>query len=745
MRRLVAGGAVAGVLLGAASLPLMPRVALAGAVCGSPQVTGITVQVPGAGQSVAQQFGPPGSVITLTGSNFRPVGCSASVSIGNQSMSLGSWSSGVLVFTTPSGGASGVLAVTLTDSFGGTSMDNHLNFFTDPTGNSLSNATPNTGDTVYFLGSGFNFNLPSGSETYAAGYKWQAAGMSGSCPGLPSSAPGLADSSHITLPMPTQFCKGTATVAISAPCTSNGNQNCSGSNATRMTFFLTAPFDINPRVSGMTGTGVAGSTETVSGSGFGSQGGTVTVNGTDSPVVSWGDTTVKFSVSPDATSGPVQLVRAVDGKNFGPSASLGVTATVSGISPDHAAVGDAVTVSGAGFGTQAGSVSVGSTSATVQTWSTTSVVFTVPAGATTGAVDVSPSGTTAPSGAPTLTVIPKITGITPTHATAGSLVEIDGTTFGTQQGTVQMGGQDAQVTLWGDKSVLVMVPQLTAGSVDVSLVPPGAQAAAASFIVDPTPTPTPQSSSSSSSSSSRSSASPTPGFIAPNPSGPIIAHGAVPFRKPPAPPGPVSLLLKSTASHAAPGDTVDFTVTLTAFGHPMAGAPVDLVMVIEPGSDASIDPTHAITDASGQVHGVLHLSRTAGDHIILARSGIYSDEIRVVGGTDQAVTAGVRAPDGTTRPSDTPPLLAVRSPVLWALASCLLLFGLGFGLNLVTAPAAAARRAAGADGAVVAARGGVVGSLRGGVAALGDVARFAGGMAAVFGAQVVGALRRGGR
>jgi len=741
VRRALAGGAVAGVLLGAASAPLMPRVALA-ALCSQPSVTSISVQAPGSGQSVPQQYGPAGSTVTLQGSGLQSFGCSTSVSIGGQQVSGPSVGSQQITFNVPSQSYSGQVAVSLTDTGGASNTDNHMVYVTNPSGNSLSNSTPYTGDTVYLQGNGFNFNLPSGWETLAAGYKWQAAGMSGSCPGTPAGGPGLADGSHITLPMPTQFCKGTATVALSAPCTSNG-QACSGSSNTRMTFFLSAPFDINPRVSGMTGSGVAGSTETVSGSGFGGQGGTVTVNGTDSPVVSWSDTTVKFSVSPDATSGPVQLVRAVDGKNFSPSGTLGVVATVSGISPDHAAVGDAVTVSGAGFGTQTGAITVGSTTATVQTWSTTSIVFTVPAGATSGAVDVSPSGTSPPTGAPTLTVIAKITGITPSHATAGSLVEVDGTTFGTQQGTVQMGGQDAQVTLWGDRSVLVMVPQLSAGSVDVSLTPPGAQAAAAAFTVDPAPTSPPHATSSSSSGSS-SSASATPGFIAPNPSGPIIAHGAVPFRKPPAPPGPVSLQLKSAAVHAAPGDTVDFTVTLTAFGRPMTGAPVDLVMVIEPGSDASIDPTHAVTDASGQVHGVLHLSRTAGDHIILARSGIYSDEIRVVGGTDQAITAGARAPGASARPSDTPPLLAVRSPVLWALASCLLLFGLGFGLNLVTAPAPAAG-GAGVAGSARAGRGGVLASLRGGVAVLGDAARFAGGVVALFGAQAMGALRRGGR
>src|SRR4029077_6328139 len=118
-----------------------------------------------------------------------------------------------------------------------------------------------------------------------------------------------------------------------------------------------------------------------------------------------------------------------------------------------------------------------------------------------------------------------------------------------------------------------------------------------------------------------------PTFIPPSANGPMIQIGPVPFHPAPKLSRPVDLALTPTATTADPGVNVPFTVTLTAFGQPVVGAPVDLLLVVVPGGDASISPAKGVTDASGKVSGVLHLSKRAGDHIILARSGQYSDEI----------------------------------------------------------------------------------------------------------------------
>jgi hypothetical protein len=385
-------------------------------------------------------------------------------------------------------------------------------------------------------------------------------------------------------------------------------------------------------------------------------------------------------------------------------------------------------------------------------------VFTVPDGVAPGGttLGITTHGTNAPP-APAFTVLPRITGTTPGHAVAGSMVELDGTSFGTQQGMVQAGGLDGTVAVWGDKSVVVSLPTgLSPGNTTITLTPAGTSASATTpYSIDEPPPPTPQpggghsggggSSGSGGSGSGSGSGATTPvpgtpgaqvapnGLIIPSPSGPIIAHGPVAFVKPSPPPGPVSLKLDTKANQSDPGTDVPFTVSLIAFGKPVVGAPVDLLLVIEPGSDATLDPSHAVTDAQGQVTGKIHLSRTAGDHIVLARSGIYSDEVRVVGRSATATVAAGRA-GAVGEVGSPPPLVSVRSPVLWALIACVLLFGAGFGLNLATAPAAT-RGATGGSRDPRAALGEVV-------AAAGSLGRFALGVVAVVGALALGALRR---
>jgi len=728
VRRLVAVGAVVAMAT-AAAVPLLPRSGSASTICPQPSVNEIDVA------GAPQQHGVVNQSVTLKGSGFSAFSCNLSVNINGVGVgNLQAPSSQQITFTLSSA-TSGMLNVSLTDSTNSSNTDNHLVFITNPTGGLLSNPTPFTGSTVQFNGTNFDFHLQQGWEQYGASY---ASNAGGPCPASPSTAPTLKSSTQFNIAIPSQYCNGSATITLSAPCGTN-NAVCSGTATTRMSFTVSAPFDIAPRVSSAPTSGVAGQSVSIGGSGFGTGTGTVTINGTHASS-SWTDTSINFSIPTNATSGTLQVIRPDSVTVY--QNSFGVSASIGGLSTPKAAVGDAVTVTGTGFGPQQGSsggVTVNSTQASITSWSATSIGFTVPAGATSGPVVVTTSGTTSPSSTPSLTVIPKITSFNPTHAAPGALVAIDGTTFGTQQGTVTIGGQAAQVTLWGDQEVLAVVPSsLKPGSTSVTLSPPGSDAASAPFSIDAPPaTPAPggtSSNSSSSSSSHGSAASATPGFIAPNPSGPVIAHGPVAFFKPSPPPGPVSLRLDSAANQADPGSAVKFTVTLTAFGKPIAGAPVDLLIVIEPGADASIDPTHAVTDASGKVQGVIHLSKTPGDHIVLARSGIYSDEIRVVSRSATNTVATARQ-GGGANPADTPPLLAVRSPVLWALVSCLLLFGVGFGLNLVTSPAVA-------GGAVVDERRRARGeSVVGPVATLGSALRFAAGVVAVLGASVLGRLR----
>jgi hypothetical protein len=726
-------------------VPLLPR-AVSAAFCNSPSV-----------QSLSQQHGAAGATVTINGSGFSPGVCTLLVSVGAQSVPNPTTDGSHISFTAGAGW-NGPVSVSLRDANGQSNTDNHLIYVTDPTASGLDNSTPTVGATVHLQGGGFTFGnvMQPGWEQTSAVYRWTTGG-SGNC--ASGGAP-VSDDSHITLQMPSQYCDGAVDVTISVP--SDTTKTTAG-DSSRITFKLSAPFDIAPSVSGMSrSSAVPGQTVTISGSGFGNQGGSATLNGVNAPS-SWTETSVVVTVPSTATSGALTLTRGADAKQFSPSTSFGVNGSISGLSPGNAAaVGDTITVNGAGFGTQTGGVTIAGTAISPQQWSPSTIVFAVPDGLPPGGTTlaITTSGTNAPP-AQSFTVLPRITGTTPAHAPAGSLIEIDGTTFGTQQGSVKVGGQDGTVTLWGDKSVLVSLPAGAApGPATITLTPPGTSATAtAPFTVDDPPPPTSKpggssggSSGGGSSSGSGGSAHNTPvpgtpgavvapnGLILPSDSGPIIAHGPVQFVKPSPPPGPVSLKLDAAANQGDPGADVPFTVTLIAFGKPVVGAPVDLLLVIEPGSDAKLNPAHAVTDAAGRVTGTIHLSGTAGDHIVLARSGIYSDEVRVVGRSATAAVASGRGGASADGGSPLPSLVSVRSPVLWALIACVLLFGAGFGLNLVTAPSVAGRP--GAATATARSDRDRRAAVRDITAAAGSLARFGAGMVAVVGSLALGALRR---
>ena len=141
--------------------------------------------------------------------------------------------------------------------------------------------------------------------------------------------------------------------------------------------------DLSP-ISGDVGTPV-----TISGKRFGAtqDTSTVTFNGTAATPTSWSDTSIAVPVPAGATNGNV--VVTVSG-----IASNGVlftfTPNISGLSTNQAPAGTPVTVTGTNFGSTQGTstVTFNGKTAPATTWSATSIVVNVPAGATTGNVVV---------------------------------------------------------------------------------------------------------------------------------------------------------------------------------------------------------------------------------------------------------------------------------------------------------------------------------------------------------------------
>lgn len=104
--------------------------------------------------------------------------------------------------------------------------------------------------------------------------------------------------------------------------------------------------------------------------------------------------------------------------------------TMTSFSPLSGAVGTTLTITGSGFSTTAASnrVSFQGTSATVTSATGTTLVTTVPSGATNGAISVTVDGQTA-SSTSSFTVIPTMTSFSPSSGSAGTAVTITGTGF----------------------------------------------------------------------------------------------------------------------------------------------------------------------------------------------------------------------------------------------------------------------------------------------------------------------------
>lgn len=206
-----------------------------------------------------------------------------------------------------------------------------------------------------------------------------------------------------------------------------------------------------------------GTSISITGSAFGSsQGGsTVKFNGVTATVNSWSSDNIWVTVPLTATNGNVVVTVAGTQSN-------GVGFTVLPVVnvplvPSSGAVGSVVTLSGSGFGISQGTggVTVGGVPAAVASWHNNSMSVTIPAGAATGDIVVTTGAGLASPGL-TFTVVPppSITGLSPLTGSAGSVVTITGTNFGSNisNRNVTFGDKAASIVSWSDTSITVSAP-----------------------------------------------------------------------------------------------------------------------------------------------------------------------------------------------------------------------------------------------------------------------------------------------
>ena len=142
--------------------------------------------------------------------------------------------------------------------------------------------------------------------------------------------------------------------------------------------------------------------------------------------------------------------------------------SIASISPTAGTVGTQVVITGAGFGSTQGSGTVwlGTSPASVVSWSDNQVVATVVMGASSGSAQIQQNGLWSNSIAFTISA-PVISGITPTNGLAGTQVTISGSGFGAMQGSGQvwLGTAPGQVQSWSDSQVIATVSAGSASGV----------------------------------------------------------------------------------------------------------------------------------------------------------------------------------------------------------------------------------------------------------------------------------------
>lgn len=237
--------------------------------------------------------------------------------------------------------------------------------------------------------------------------------------------------------------------------------------------------------------GAVGALVTIAGSGFGATQGTstVTFNGTTATPTSWSTDTIEVSVPSGATPGNVVITVSGAASNAAgftvvPAPSITSLSVTSGV------VGTTVTITGANFGAiqDTGTVSFNAKQATPTSWSSTTIVVTVPADAMTGNVVVSASGVA--SNGINFTVVEGlgVTSLSPTSGPVGTEVVISGAGFGAAQGssTISLNGTNAVVAIWSDTSIAALVPA-GASSGPFSVTVSGNVASSATFTITALP------------------------------------------------------------------------------------------------------------------------------------------------------------------------------------------------------------------------------------------------------------------
>lgn len=397
-----------------------------------------------------------GDSLRILGRNFGANQGTSAVQVdGTRYSGITRWSDTEIEVAVPNGAASGALSVTV----GGRSS-NDAALVIVPTISGIAPTIARTGDTVRIMGSAFG--VAQGTSVVS---------LNGAA--LPIST---WSDSEIQAIVPATATSGAVTVAVGST-TSDGARLIVGP-----TISTVAPVVARP-----------GDTVSIQGTAFGhTQGASIaTLNGmTFGAVVGWSNTEVRVRVQAGASSGPVNITSPDATSN---SAGLVIAPVIVALAPTIARTGDTLRITGTGFGSAQGASAValgGVALSAITGWSDTEIQATLPATAMSGPVSVTVGAATSNDAA--LIIAPTITSVTPNAARTGDIIRIQGTGFGSTQGssTVSLNGSTVSaIGRWGNTEIEATVPSgATSGNLIVAVATETSNAVA--FTVIPSNAPT---------------------------------------------------------------------------------------------------------------------------------------------------------------------------------------------------------------------------------------------------------------
>ena len=304
--------------------------------------------------SLSPTSGASGVSITITGTNFGSTQGSSTVSFNGSAATPTSWSATNIVVPVPVGASSGNVTVFVS----GLASNGSTFAVTSPSISSLSPSSGPVGTSVTILG--FNFGGTQGSSTLT--FNGAAA------------TPTSWGATSIVVPVPYGAASGVVVVSVSS----------TASNGMSFTVALPTISSLSPS------SGAVGTSVTIIGSNFGATQGssTVTFGGTATTPTSWSATSIV--VPAPASAGAVSVVVSASGETSNGS-TFTIVPVISNISATTGSTGGQVGIFGSGFGASQGSshVTLNGTNMTVDSWTSTSIEFTIPTGATSGQLLVS--------------------------------------------------------------------------------------------------------------------------------------------------------------------------------------------------------------------------------------------------------------------------------------------------------------------------------------------------------------------